>query len=170
MSIESPDNKSMANRPIVFIHDHLMFLCQKKLCETSFYTLRHTDEWPHPPGVDWRRRPPGEPGVVPVIERAAICPSIPTGWQLPQAIRSGQIPERERLPPVNGSVRPHFAIQVSLLETNFAAVHAHTYMIQIPETAGRPYAAKGHAYGVTSPIVICLDQGQIQGYRLKLRG
>ena len=40
MAIESPDKISIANRRTTFIHDHLMFMLQKKLCETSFYTVR----------------------------------------------------------------------------------------------------------------------------------
>ncbi len=40
MSIESPDKESMANKPITFIHDHLVLMLKKKLCETSFYTVR----------------------------------------------------------------------------------------------------------------------------------
>jgi len=36
MSIESPGKESMANRPITFIHDLLISMLQKKLCNTSF--------------------------------------------------------------------------------------------------------------------------------------
>jgi hypothetical protein len=40
VSIRVCGRKTNGQRAIAFIHDDLMFMCQIKLCKTSFYTAR----------------------------------------------------------------------------------------------------------------------------------